>query len=161
MPKNHTKYILSSADATVPDTVPASAPRTGTIEVALDSQWVIGTGTEFKSDKRIVEGDWIFANGEVRRINRISSDESIYLEEAFTAAVTAGTALVVTKASRAREISMVNIGAGVATIDGSNLAAGGGLSFDETMLYRGVQRDYPDPLVVDASLSDVDVLIVY
>ena len=44
---------------------------------------------------------------------------------------------------------------------GANLAAGGGLSFDETMLYRGVQRDYPDPLVVDASLSDVDVLIVY
>ena len=156
MPKNHTKYILSSED-----TVPASAPRTGTIEVALDSQFVVGTGTEFKSDKRIVEGDWIFANGEVRRIERIISDESIYLEEAFTAAVDPATALLVTKASRAREISLVNIGGGAATIDGSALAAGGALIFDETMLYRGVQRDYPDPLVVDASLSDVDVLIVY
>jgi hypothetical protein len=154
MPKNHKKYVLSSLA-----TVPASASKAGDITSA--GRWVAGVGTEFKSDKTIVEGDWIFAGGEIRRIERIVSDESIYLEEAFTADIAVATALEVVKASRAREISLVNIGGATATVDGSNLIANASLSFDETMLYRGSQRDYPDPLVVDASTSDVDVLIVY
>jgi hypothetical protein len=163
MPKNHQNYIISAGQV---DTVPAaSATKTGDIEVV--GRWVTGNGTEFVSDKTIVEGDWIFVSydpgaGTVHRasrIERIASDESILLEDAFEDDVPAATSFKVTKASRAREMSVYNPDGG-ALVDGLALGAGAGLQFAEEMWYRGAQRDFPDPVVVDA-VTAVNVLIVY
>ena len=98
------------------------------------------------------------------------SDTSLLLEDVPTNALTlietplVAEALFITKASRAREISLVNIGANSASVDGVALGSDAGMSFAEEMLYGGVQRDYPDPLVVDATINggtSIDVLIVY
>jgi len=154
MPKNYSKYVLGTLD-----TVPASESKDGTIITA--GKYVTGVGTKFKSDKTIIEGDWIFAAGDMRRIERIMSDESAYLEEAFGSDIAVAEALVLTKASRAREISLFNSGGIATTIDGQPLAIGAGVSFAEENWYGGAQRDFPDPLLVDGATSSVDVLIVY
>jgi len=154
MPRNSKEYVLSTLD-----TVPASQAKAGQT-VSTDGRYVTGVGTSFKSDPNIVEGDWIFADGEVRRIERIMSDTSAYLDEAFTAPLVADN-LFITKASRAREISLVNVGGAATTINGTVFSAGVSKTYGEDTMYGGVQRDFPDPLVIDGATSAIEVLIIY
>ena len=156
MPRNSHEYILSSLD-----TVPASLPQAGQT-VDSSGQYVTGTATLFKSDKTIVEGDWIFSpvNREVRRIERIMSDTSAYLDEAFSADLS-GEDLYIVKASRAREISLANTGGADSTINKTRFTAGVTKTYAEEMMYRGAGRDFPDPVVIEGNLSDIEVLIIY
>lgn len=155
MPRNSAEYTLTTLD-----TVPASVSKSGTVDIAAGSRWVVGTATSFKSDKSIVEGDWIFVGGELSRIERIVSDTSMYLEDPIVGPIVAQP-LVTVKASRAREISLANIGGAGALINGNAFAAGVVKTYGETEWYGGAQRDFPDPMIVDASGTTVEVLIVY
>jgi hypothetical protein len=158
MPKNFENYQIPASSI---DTVPASIVKAGTVD--SDGRWVTGTGTSFKSDKGIIEGDWIFSvtEKEVRRIERIASDGSVYLEEPFSNPLS-GENLRITKASRARELNVTDTTGG-ASIEGVVQSAGGGFAFAEEMQYRGAQRDYPDPVIADATAAGgpFNVFIVY
>jgi hypothetical protein len=72
-----------------------------------------------------------------------------------------GNLLQIVKASRARYIDLANTGGASATIDGVTLANGLTLNLGKDPLYRGSQRDYVDPMVLDATGTSVTVSIQY
>ena len=153
MPKNHSKYILTTLD-----TIPSSVAKTGTL--ISEGKFVTGTGTKFKSE--VLVGDWVFdeAQGEMSRIITIMDDEKMYIEDAFTVDL-AGIPFISTAQSRMRELSIANRGGSNTTVDGEVFASLEVSTFGEEMMYKGAQRDFVDPVVVDGATSNITVQITY
>lgn len=154
MAKNSVNGELSAVD-----TLPLSSAATGTMSSDNTTKWVFGVGTLFESE--FVDGDWIFdtTNNQLARIDRVISDTEIYLKDAFDTNVPVAIPFKKVAQSRAREISVTNIGGSDTTIDGATFKAGQNKSWQETMMYRGAQRDFVDPLIVDGSTSACSYLI--
>jgi hypothetical protein len=92
---NHDELTIQTAITTFP-----TATLTGTI--AVTGTAVTGTGTAFNTD--LVGRAYIKVGSDYRRILRVASNTEATLEAAFPSNVTAGTALVIVRAS----ISAVN-----------------------------------------------------
>lgn len=139
--------------------IPAPQSLTGTI--TSDGKVVTGSGTDFLNE--LEEGDWIWDSGqaEVRQIQAISSRlEVLYLKEAFTADIAAPIALEGVPDSNYEEISLLNAGAGGATIDGNPLAGGEDVSFDKKAADTRGRKGFISPKVVDGTGTQVRVLTI-
>lgn len=156
MAKNNIHYEIDTAIASVP----ADISKAGTLD-SVDVK-VTGTGTAFKSDGRIREGDWIYdpAQAELRKIKRIIDDENLVLEDAFTSDLS-GVAFRLTYQSRAKEISVTNVGLANATIDGGVFEAGISKSITKGSTTLTSQNSFVDPIVVDASSTVISVMEIY
>jgi hypothetical protein len=148
-----------NGELTTLDTLPLSSAATGTMSSDFTTKWVFGVGTAFESEFN--DGDWIFdtTNNQIARIDRVISDTEIYLVDGFEIDVPAPIAFKKVEQSRAREISITNVGGSDTTIDGVTFKAGLAKSWSEAMLYNGAQRDFVDPLIVDGATSACSYLI--
>ena len=99
-----------NGELTTLDTLPLSSAATGTMSSDFTTKWVFGVGTAFESEFN--DGDWIFdtTNNQIARIDRVISDTEIYLVDGFEIDVPAPIAFKKVEQSRAREISITNVG---------------------------------------------------
>ena len=154
MAYNTTFYVQ-----TTKDTVPASASVTGTIETVGTK--VIGTGTLFTSQFQIFDCVYVAAKSEYRIVQNIVSDTEMTLDSAFTTDVAAGGTPKLVKRFQCTKITVDNIGAGLATIDGQTLGAGKSVVFEKQPY--GSSRaisDLLNPILVDATASNCNITIV-
>ncbi len=142
-------------------TVPASTTGTGTITTL--GKAVIGVGTKFATE--MPAGSWIFNSAsspqEVRRVVTVTSDVLAYLSEAFTADI-ASIAPKIIKQEDAKCVSIaVSIMAASANgvLDGKVFPAGASVAFSKDSRDSSSQRDLVDPLIVDASGTNMLILI--
>jgi len=114
---------------------------------------------------------WIYdaAQSEVRRVAYVGSNNTLQLEKAFTADL-AGVAFVYVGGSATdpfaampREFSLTNAGPADATINGKTNQFLDGLTVtnSEIMISRGGFRDRVQPIVLDATGTNVAVTLIY
>lgn len=149
--KNSNFYLLGAKD-----TVPASTTETGTIDT--NGINVIGTGTLFKSELKT--GAWLvsLAQDEVRKIMNIRDDGFMTIDSPFTADLAALTALVVCR-SRAKLVSITNVGGAPGAVDGVSIEIGETVSFPKSSKNPD-GKDFIDPLIVEPSGTTIKVLIL-
>lgn len=150
--KNSRYYNLAAKD-----TVPASVAKTGTIDIAAGSKNVVGTSTAFKSELK--PGDWIvdLAQDECRKVMDIRDDEFLTIDSAFTGAVV-GIALVVTR-SRAKQVSVANVGGANGTSDGANIVPAQTLNYGKADKNPD-GKDFIDPIIVDPTGTTIQIEIL-
>lgn len=146
----------------VKTTIPESITGTGTIETI--GTRVIGTGTAFRSEIR--KGSWIvdLTQDEIREVDSVESDTVAYIKQAFSADLPALTLLDKISAT---ETSVVAISAQVpssaaadATMDGEILPKGTSITFSKDSRDGNKSKDFIDPVIIDASGTTVQVLIM-
>lgn len=143
---NFKNSITSSS--TGHDTFPASATKTGTITVPTTNTTVIGVGTLFTTELQV--GGWIcdIAHDEIRQITAIKSDTQLAIDHVFTNALAAA-ALKYVGPSDSVELSVVFAATG--KVDGVSFPGNVGIAFSKASRDRSGQRDFVDPIIVDAT----------
>ena len=141
-------------------TIPASANATGTI--STDGAAVTGTGTLFKTE--MPKGSWLTSIGadEIRQVLTVESDTLVYLSDAFTADLAAGTPNVIHTSKlniSAISISVPAAAAAACTVDGVTFPKGAALTFSKDGRSTSSVRDFIDPIVVDATGSTMLISI--
>lgn len=149
--KNSIFYQLTTHDV-----VPASSTKTGTIKTAGIN--VTGTGTLFLSE--VKPYDWIvdITNDEARKVMTRRDDLFLTIDFPFTADFAAGTTLKVVR-SRAKSVSIANVGGASATIDGSAFVQGETLTFTKSNKNPN-GSDFIDPIFVNATGTACDIQIL-
>lgn len=137
------------------DTFPLSATKTGTITVPNTSDRVIGTSTKFKSELQV--GGWIcdIANDEIRKITAILTDTNLTIDKPFSNNLS-GATLKYVEPSIYTEISIIfNSVAG--KIDGVACPPSIGFAYGKTGRDQSAQRDFVDPLIIDATGTSANI----
>ncbi len=141
--------------------IPVSASGTGTISTT--GKAVKGVGTLFMSELRM--GSWLvdLTQNEVRKVIRTESNTLVFLDNAFTvniAALTTPNIISNTKLN-IRQIS-VSIDPALANgeIDGTVLLAGAALEFGKPSDNSRNSFAFIDPLIADATGTEIQVTIL-
>jgi hypothetical protein len=120
-----------AAYANVKETFPVSAaPTSGTITiVAGQPKLVVGTTTVFLTDFNVGDYIWFTSTDELRRIESISSDTELILQQPVAGAITAQ-AFKTIKAIGYKTISWANDITGVSNINGVAFPSGISSSYE-------------------------------
>lgn len=147
MAVNYKNVVTSSS--TGHDTFPASATKTGTISIAAGETTVIGTGTLFTSELQNL--GWIcdIAHDEIRKITQIKDDTTLAIDHPFSNVIT-GAALKYVGPSDSVELSIL-FSAVPGKIDGVTYPANVGIALSKASRDTSAQRDFVDPVIVDAT----------
>lgn len=144
-------------------TVPASANGTGTIQTVGNK--VIGTGTLFLTE--MPAGSWLvdLSQDEIRRVvfDSTETNTQATLEQAFTSDIAALTTPNIISKEDANVVSIsVQIPAGQdnGTLDGQNFPSGTSVTFSKDSRDRSSARDLIDPVIVDATDTQMQILIL-
>lgn len=142
-------------------TIPYNETATGTC--STNGTRVDGVGTLFRSEMR--SGSWLvdLTNNEIREVDSVESDTVAFLKQAFTSDLASGAFEII----KATEAQVVSIGVQVpssaaadAELDGSVFAKGTSLTFSKDSRDGNKSKDFIDPIIVDASGTSVQVLIM-
>lgn len=140
--------------------IPLNSAKTGTI--ATYGLSVVGTNTLFLTE--MIAGSYIvdLTQWEVRRVERVDSDTSAVLSQAFTANISAGTTPSVIRKQIAspREISIA-IDSTSANGVLNNLAFSGSLTISKSSSDRTSQWDNIMPIIVDGTGTTIKASILY
>jgi len=144
---NYKNSIASSS--TGHDTFPASATKTGTIVAAVGNTTIIGTGTKFTTE--LENNGWIcdIAHDEIRKITQIKNDTTLSIDHPFTNALS-GVALKYVVPSNSVDLMVVFAGSG-GKIDGVTVPAQVGISAIKSGRISSGEKDFVDPIIVDAT----------
>ena len=143
--------------------IPVSANKTGTISTVGTA--VVGVGTKFITE--MPPGSFVVDLNawELRRVASVSSDTLAYLVNAFSVDISAGTTPNLIHAAlpfpaRPAEIAI--------SIDGANpngllfnQSFGGELDLSKAQRDRSSASDRVDPIIVDATGTFMNVLVIY
>lgn len=114
---------------TTAGSIPAATTKTGTI--ASTGKVVTGVGTLFDTRSEIREGDYVYAQNQVRRIDAIYDSLRLDVNAAFAPDLVAGTVFKVIRSTSNLNISIANIGgttANISTITADNQDLTSGVS---------------------------------
>ena len=141
----------------VQDSVPAAAAGSGTI-TAVNNGQIVAAGGAFLTEARVGDYIYIKAQNAFRRIERIRSDDELYIDGPFSAPL-AGAAYHITPLSRLTGIGWLIGPGGPATIDGTVHIAGTNNDFDKSGkgASAGAGNKYIDPIDIDATGTEVTV----
>lgn len=159
MSQNDQNYNITTNDSTASDgfhSVPAYSVKTGTVVTvnANDGLAVIGTGTLFLTEYNV--GDWLPSklNTEVRRINSITSNTLMWIDEKFTVQL-AGEAAKNTPHSRWTEITLQPQTGSTGTINNAAFLAAHQYKFKKENPVFPV-----DPVVITVTAGIVEIIKV-
>lgn len=156
--KNTIYKYIDNAKTTIPESI------TGTGTIQTIGTRVIGTGTAFKSE--IQKGSWIvdLTQDEIREVDSVESDTVAYIRQAFSSDLAALTAL--DKISSV-DTMVVAISAQVpssaatdAEIDGEVFPKGTSITFSKGDRDGNKSKDFIDPIILDATGTTVQILIM-
>lgn len=141
-------------------TVPFNQAGTGTLQTVGTT--VKGTGTLFMTE--MPTGSWVvdLAQDQIRRVIRVDSDTRAYLSQAFTSNLAALTTVNVIPRNNDRAVSIsiqIPSSAADGEVDGQVLPAGTSITFSKDSRSHSGGRDLVDPIVVDATGTQMEVLI--
>lgn len=156
MSKNTNFYLITNAKAAVP----AAISGTGTLTTNVANTKVItGTGTLFLTELKIDDFIYDAAQNQVRKVTAISSNTTLFIDEAFTTPL-AGVALkYITDYDTIVELSVINAGAVNGKVDNIVLKAGLGISYSKTNKQNVGRYANIDPITVDATGTEIAVNI--
>lgn len=142
--------------------VPFNSNGTGTIETVGTA--VKGTATLFTTEMPV--GSWLTdeAHNEVRKVLDVESDTLAYVGQAFSVDIAAMTTPSIIHAKNAKPVSIaLQIPSGQAngTVDGEVFPAGTSISCSKDSRDHSAARDLIDPFIVDATGSQMQILIQY
>ena len=135
--------------------IPFNANGTGTI--VTHGIAVVGTGTLFKTE--LQAGSYLvdLTQNECRRVYRVDSDTSAFLEKPFTSDIASSAPKIITHIqAKVKEISLDTSSA--CFIDGE--AFTGILTLSRSGDSQSTRRDLLDPIIVDASAGSMNVSII-
>lgn len=140
--------------------IPFNSPLTGTISTI--GNVVIGVGTKFRTELPV--GSWLLdlPNWELRKVMRVDDDFRVDLDHAFTAdmaALTVGQAIHYDIAN-AIEISIEVIASNPPAVL-NNASFSGILTLSKASSTRSGNNDRVDPILVDASATEMKVEVIY
>jgi len=150
--QKNSRYLALAAK----ESLPLSALKTGTISSA--GNIITGVGTAFKSEVR--PGDWIVdlvTNDELRKVISITDDTHLIVDEEFTLVLPA-LSVIRTVRSRAKMISVTNVGGANATLDGVNIIPGQTTTFPKSEKNPN-GSDFIDPIIVDPAATTITYII--
>lgn len=142
-------------------TIPFNETATGTC--STNGIRVNGVGTAFRSEMRA--GSWLvdLTNDEIRQVDQVESDTVAYLKQAFTSDLAIG-AFQIIKATSTQVVSIsVQVPSSAATgalVDGETFPKGTSLTFSKDGRDSNKSKDIVDPIIVDATGTGVQVLIM-
>lgn len=145
------------ASVTDKRSVPFNANGTGTIVTFGEA--VVGTGTLFKTEMLV--GSYIVSEsqGECRRVRRVDSDTSAFLEIPFTIdLVSAAPSLI--KWFKAKPVEIIfNYVSGTVVVDGVTLTKS--VTLSKASRDRSSRKDFIEPIIVDSTSGVVEVTVQY
>lgn len=142
-------------------TIPFDLLKTGTI--ATIGKDVIGTGTLFTTQVKV--GDFLvdLTQNEVHKVVDISTNTLMHIQEAFGADIVAGTAIRISPSvPRPKEISLlIPSGGASGLIEGVTWVAGITWSSSKIGTYNNGRNDFINPIIADATGTNMLVTINY
>lgn len=154
-PKNSNYFLITDKR-----TIPFNQAGTGTLKTVGTT--VLGTGTLFATE--MPAGSWVvdLTQDEVRRVTRVDSNTRAYLSQEFTVDLAASTAVDLIPRNNDRAVSIsvqIPAGSGDGEIDGQVMPEGTSLTFSKDSRSHSGGRDLVDPIIVDATGTEMQILI--
>ncbi len=141
-------------------TIPFNSNGTGTIETKGSA--VFGTGTAFKTE--MPAGSWLVVENddELRYVERVDSDTKAFLSQGFTSDISAGaTPSIIPR----KDVNVVAISIQILSgledgeVDGEVFPNGSSMTFTKESRDKSGKRDVIQPIIVDATGTEMQVLI--
>ena len=131
------------------DTYPLSSALTGTFNITSGSTQGNATGGALLSEAKV--GGWLYdkTNSEIRRITSISDNNTFTIDHAFSNAQV-GTTLYFTPDESLVEISIAFVPSN-GIVNNKALVANLGFSWGKSSRSTSGDRDFVDPIIVDAT----------